>query len=156
MQTSLTFLQLSLTAALPFSSEPFLWLLFLPSLPAPIQEATRDAECKQIRMQTKQNAGDSWLFGGEGSLQSIYLSSYTLHFRVKCFTEYWDEQKKHVTLEDSWLKRLHDCPENTSPFLCTRLGRLLKCTDPYRGFKCKESLERYCLNRSVDKLLAIK
>ena len=61
MQTPLTFLQQSLAAALPFSSEPPLGLLFLLSLPAPIQEATRGAnsEYEQISMQTKQNAGVS-------------------------------------------------------------------------------------------------
>lgn len=61
MQTSLTFLQLSLAAALLFSSEPPPGLLFLPSLPAPVQEATRGAnsESELVRMQTKQNAGVS-------------------------------------------------------------------------------------------------
>lgn len=82
------------------------------------------------------------------------LSSYILYLCVKCFTGYWDEQKKRTTLQVMVPEITF--PKNTSPFLCTRLGRVLNCRNAYRGFQCKESLNCYYLNRNTDKLQVIK
>lgn len=50
---------------------------------------------------------------------------------MKFFTD-WDEQKKHTALE-VMPQTSHSCPEDTSPFLCPRLGRVLSSRNVQRG-----------------------